>query len=85
MNRVVCPNFENPTLTSAFTKYKFLQAKNSFSTIVSGLSVLKWFQPSNGDFFSWHAYSTYKVRKTAMTKLGRSVEVRAHYPIYYTS
>ena len=34
------------TLTSSFTKYKFLHVKNDFSTIVNGLSVFKWFQLS---------------------------------------
>ena len=55
--------------------------KNSFATILNELSVLKLFQLLNGDLlFSQHAYSTYKVRKPRMTKLGQSVEVRAHYP-----
>ena len=61
----VCPNFGHPALTSSFTKYKFLQMKNSFATIVNGLSVLKLFQLSNGDLcFSQHAYSICKERKT---------------------
>ena len=48
--RVVCPNFRHPALASSLTKYKFLQQmKNSFETIVNGLSVLTWFQLSNGD------------------------------------
>ena len=46
---VVCPNFGNPVLT--FTKYKILQVKKGFATIVNELLVLKWFQNSNGDFF----------------------------------
>ena len=44
--RVVCPNFEHPALTSLFTKYKFLQMKNSLATFVNELSVLKLFQLS---------------------------------------
>ena len=47
--RVECPNFGYPTLTSSFTKYKFLQV-NTFATIVNELSVLKLFQLSNGEF-----------------------------------
>ena len=42
--RVVCPNFGHPAPTSSFTKYTFLQVKNSFATIVNGLSLLKLFQ-----------------------------------------
>ena len=45
--RVACPNFGHPS----FTKYKFLQVKNSFATIVNGLSGLKLFQLSNGYLF----------------------------------
>ena len=53
--RVVCPNFGHPALTPSFTKYKFLQVKNSFATLVNELSVLKLFQLSNGDLlFSKH-------------------------------
>ena len=79
--RIVCHNFGHPALTSSFTKYKFLQVKNSFEENLNGLSVLKLFQLSNGDLsFSWHAYSIYKVRKPRLTKLGQGVEVRAHYP-----
>ena len=48
-NRVVFPNFGHPTLTFSFTKYKVLQVKNSFATIVNGLLALKLFQLSNGD------------------------------------
>ena len=46
-NRVVCPNFGHPALTSSFTKYKFLHVKNSFETNVNGPSVLKLFQLLN--------------------------------------
>ena len=46
--RVVFPNFGHPVLTSSLTKYKLLQVKNSFATIVNGLSVLKLFYFSNG-------------------------------------
>ena len=46
---VVCSNFGHPAIISSFTKYRFLQVKNSFSTIVNGLSVLKLFQLSNTD------------------------------------
>ena len=49
LHRVVCPNFGHPALTPSFTKYRFLQVKNSFATNVNGLSVLKLFQLSNGD------------------------------------
>ena len=37
-NRVVCPNFRDPALTSSFIKYKFLQVKNTFSTIGKNVS-----------------------------------------------
>ena len=47
----------------------FLQVKNSFATIVNGLSVLKLFQLSSDDLlFSQHAYSIYKVRKPRKKK-----------------
>ena len=49
MSRVVCPNFGHPALTSYFTKYKFLQVKNSFAKIVNELSVFKLFPLANGD------------------------------------
>ena len=72
-NRVVCPNFGHPALTQSFTKYQFLQVKNSFAIIVNGLSVFKLFQLFNGDIlFSQHAYSIYKVRKPRITKLGHA-------------
>ena len=45
-NKVVCPNFGHTALTSSLTKYKFLQMKNSFATIVNESSVLKLFQLS---------------------------------------
>ena len=45
----MCPNFGHPALTSSFTKYEFLQVKNSFATIVNGLSVLKLFQQGYED------------------------------------
>ena len=35
--REVCTNFGHPVLTSLFTKYKFLQAKNSLVIIMNGL------------------------------------------------
>ena len=49
-----------PYPNSSFTKYKFLQVKNSLLTDVNQLSVLKLFQPLNGDllFRSMHAAST---------------------------
>ena len=65
--RTHCPN--------SFTKYEFLQEKNSNATIVNGLSV------SNGDLL---AYSIYKMRKLRKTKLGQVVKVRAHYPSYFS-
>ena len=49
MNRVVCPNFGHPVLTSSFTKFKFLHVNNSFATFVKGLSVLKLFQLCDAD------------------------------------
>ena len=80
----MCPNFGHPALTSAFTKYKLLEVKNSFATLVNVLSVLKLFQLSNGDsLFSKPDYSLYKARKPKMTKLGQGVGVRAHYPTMY--
>ena len=78
----MCPNFGHPALTPSFTKYEFVQMKNSFATLVKELSVLKLFQLSNGDLlFSKNDYSLYKARKPRMTKLGQGVGVRAHYPI----
>ena len=49
---VVCTNFGHPALISTFTKYKFLQVKNIFATIVNRLSVMKLFQFSNVDFLN---------------------------------
>ena len=49
INRVVFQNFGHPALISSFTKYTFLQVKNSFAPIVNGMSVLNLFQLSNGD------------------------------------
>ena len=52
-------------------KSNFWQVKNSFVTIVNELSVLKLFHLLNSDIlFSQLAYSTYKVRKPRMRKLG---------------
>ena len=48
---VVCPNFGQTALTSAFIKNEFLQVKNSFATIEYRLSVLNLFQPLNCDLF----------------------------------
>ena len=80
----MCPNFGLPALTLSFTKYDFLQVKNSFAIFGYVQSVLKLFQLSNGDLlFSYYAYSTYKVNKTRMTKLGQGVEVRTHYPTLF--
>ena len=68
---VVCPNFGHPVLTLLSIKYKFLQVRNSFATIVNRLSVLTFVQFSKGDLlFSLHEYSIYKVQKLRMTKLG---------------
>ena len=50
MYRIVFPNFGHPALTLSFTKYKFLQVKNSFTT-VNKLSFLKLFQLPDGDYF----------------------------------
>ena len=78
----MCPNFGHPALTPTFTKYNFLQVKNSFATLENELSVLKLFQLSNGNLlFSKHDYSLYKARKPRITKLGQGVGVRANYPI----
>ena len=69
----------------SFTSNKFLPVKNIFATIVNGLLVSKLFQLSIDDLISLSivciVYSIYNVRKYRMTKLGKSVEVRAHYPI----
>ena len=60
LGRVVCPNFGHPVLTSSFTKYTFLLVKNSFTTFVSELPVMKLLQLLNGDLlFSKHAYNIY--------------------------
>ena len=55
-NRVVCPNFGHPPLTSSFTKLKISQVKNSLA-IVNDLSVLKSVQLSNGNL-SFHRLPT---------------------------
>ena len=68
VDRVVWPNFEYLVLTSSFTKYKFLQVKKCFGTSVNGLSVLKLFQLSNGDY-----RNIYKMLKSRMKKLGQGV------------
>ena len=47
--RGVCPKFGHPGLTLLFTKFRFMQVKNCFATIVNGLSVLKLLELSNGD------------------------------------
>ena len=61
-----------------------MQVKNSFATIVNGLSVLKLFQLSNDDLlFSQHAYSIYKVRKLKITKLGQGVRSQGTLPYLY--
>ena len=39
--RVVCPNFGHPVRTSTFTKYEFLQVKNSLATIENDYNVRK--------------------------------------------
>ena len=44
--------FGHTAKTSSFTKYDFLHVKNNFAKIVDGLSVLKMFKLSNGNFFS---------------------------------
>ena len=76
---VVYPNFWHPALTSTFTKYKFLQAKNCCATIVNGQSVLKLFQLSNGALIIFD-----KVLQPNMTKLRQGVEVREHYSTVIT-
>ena len=48
-NKLLCPNFGQPALSSSFTKYRFLLAKNNSAMIVNRLSVLQLFQLSNGD------------------------------------
>ena len=47
--RVVCPNFRHYALTPSFTKYKFLQVKNSFATLVN-------------EFFSFEIVSAFELR-----------------------
>ena len=42
-------SFGHPVLTLSFTKYNFLQVKNSIAKIEIELSVLKLFQLSNND------------------------------------
>ena len=49
IGRVAYPNFGHPDKTSFFTKYKFLNVKNYFATIVNEPSVLNLFQLSNDD------------------------------------
>ena len=50
MDRIASPNFGQPAQTSSsFKELKRLQVKNSFATIVNGLSILKLFQLSNAD------------------------------------
>ena len=79
--RVVCPNVGNPALTSSFTKYKFLQEKNSFATIVNldCFEIVSAFECRLKYLFS---NVTCKVRKLRMTKLGNGIEVRAHTLFY---
>ena len=60
----VYPNFGHPALTSSFTKYKYLQMKNGFATIVNGLS---------------KNFSVRMAREHILSKLGQSVDVWAHY------
>ena len=82
-SRVVCPNFGHRVLTSSFTKYTFLQVKNSLAIIVNELSILTLFQLLNGDLlFSQHAYSIYKVHEPRMTKFRQVVEVKAHFYLH---
>ena len=63
---VLCPNFGHPTLTSLFTKSKFLQVKNSFAIIF--------------DFVIFLAASTKFVNLNNEVRAEPGVEVRAHYP-----
>ena len=50
---------------------------------MNGLSVLEWFQLSNGDLIIFVACLQHLQRaSTKMTKLGQGVEVKAHYPIF---
>ena len=77
---VVCPNSGHPSPTSPFTKYKFLQVKYSFTTIVIELSVLKLFQLFNGDLLILYANSIYKVREPRITKLEQGVRSKGTLP-----
>ena len=61
--RIVSPNIGHPVLTLSFTKYRFLQVKNSFATSANGQSVLKLFQPSYGIIFFY-----FRSLPTASTK-----------------
>ena len=49
VNRVVCPNFGHPALTSSIQNTNFWEFKNSLAKIVNELSVLRLLQLSNGD------------------------------------
>ena len=76
----MCPNFGHPALNSSFTKYYFLQVKNSNNcewTVSFELALaFKW------QFIIFmHAYSLYKVRKPRMTKVWHGVEVGVRNPI----
>ena len=81
-NRVVCPNFRHPALTPSFTKYKFLQVKNSLQHLWMNFQFWNCFSFRMASYcFRSMTYSLYKMRKPRMTKLGQGVGVRAHCPI----
>ena len=79
LDRVVCPNFGHPALTSSFKKNTFLQVLQQL-----------WMDCQICNCFSFRMviyyfrsllFSIYNVRKPRITKLGQGVEVRAHYPM----
>ena len=58
-----------------------MHLKNNFATILSGLSVIKLFQLSNGDIFFRSMPTVFtKCVNLKFRSLGRVSEVRAHYP-----
>ena len=61
-----------PALTLSYTKYNFFHVKNSFATIVKGLSALKLFQLANGDLYIFVAYLAFtKCVNLELRSLGR--------------
>ena len=74
---VTYPNFGHPAQTWSFTKYC---KGHFFATIANGLSVLKLFQLSNGNYFSQHFYNICKARKPGNTEFRLGVRSQGTLP-----